>query len=138
MSEYKRVFVYFNLHKKLWSVKSLTGDGTYGRVIAHRRTLTLTDATPKVSEKGRQRVLREGRKNVHAGVVGNWYPDGPEVELPTPNRRQYLGDAYYNPYVVDKFKLGNDDWEGSDYVVLTADQGRKVMCYEYKERDQDG
>lgn len=61
-----KVFVYFNLHKKLWSIKSLKT----GRVIAHANTVQLKDVKFKVSEAGRQRVLKEKRKNVHAGVVG--------------------------------------------------------------------
>jgi len=66
-----KVFVYFNLRKRCFSVKAL--EGMYkGRVIAHRDSLHLQDAEFKVSEKGRQRVIRERRKNVHAGVVGNW------------------------------------------------------------------
>jgi hypothetical protein len=64
-----RVFVYFNLHRKCWSLKALEGPNR-GRIIAHRYNLTLADCQFRVSEAGRQRVIREGRKNVHAGVVG--------------------------------------------------------------------
>jgi len=64
-----RVFVYFNLHKLLWSVRALEGPNK-GRVIQHAREIFLTDCRFRVSEAGRQRVLRERRKNVHAGVVG--------------------------------------------------------------------
>ena len=64
-----RVFVYFNLHKKCLSVKALEGESK-GRVIAHADSVELVNATFKVSQAGRQRVLRERRKNVHAGVVG--------------------------------------------------------------------
>lgn len=64
-----KVFVYFNLHKKIWSVKALTG-ASRGRVIAHCSMVSLVNVEFRVSEAGRQRVLREGRKNVHAGVVG--------------------------------------------------------------------
>lgn len=65
-----KVFVYFNLHKKLWSVRALEGKDK-GRVIAHADELALSDCTFKVSEISRQKVLRERRKNIHAGVVGN-------------------------------------------------------------------
>ena len=67
-----RVFVYYNLHKKCWSIRALEGENK-GRVIAHRHEVCLENVTFKVSEAGRQRVLREGRKNVHAGCVGNWF-----------------------------------------------------------------
>lgn len=62
----ERVFVYWNLHKKCFSLRS----AKTGRVIAHRNHLTLLNAITKVSEAGRQRVIREKRKNVHAGIVG--------------------------------------------------------------------
>lgn len=64
-----KVFVYFNLHKKCWSVKALEGKNK-GKVIAHCETIILKDCELKVSESGRQRVIREQKKYVHAGVVG--------------------------------------------------------------------
>jgi len=64
-----RCFVYFNLHRKTYSLKALEGPHK-GRVIGHADTLELCDCTFKVSEAGRQRVIRDKRKNVHAGVVG--------------------------------------------------------------------
>lgn len=64
-----KVFVYFNLHKKRWSVRALEGPKK-NRVIEHKNIVVLKNCTMKVSEAGRQRVLRERRKNVHAGIVG--------------------------------------------------------------------
>jgi hypothetical protein len=64
-----RAFVYWNLHRKCWSVKALSGPDK-GRVVQHCHNFDITDAEFRVSEAGRQRVLREKRKNVHAGVVG--------------------------------------------------------------------
>lgn len=61
-----RVFVYWNLHRKCWSVK----DKRTGVVRAHASVVSLVDCVFKVHESGRQRVLRERRKNVHAGVEG--------------------------------------------------------------------
>jgi hypothetical protein len=83
-----KVFVYFNLHKKVWSVKALEGENK-GRVIQHASYLKLKNATFKVSEAGRQRVLREKRKNVHAGIVG-YLTDEIPVALYT--------QVSYNPY----------------------------------------
>jgi hypothetical protein len=96
-----RVFVYYNLHKHLWSVKAL--EGPYkGRVIIHAKRLDLETCTFKVSKKGRERVIREGRKNVHAGVVGSiCYNDlvrSPEYELVT-----------YNPYKYETFVKKSDE-----------------------------
>jgi len=92
-----KVFVYFNLHKRVFSVKALEGKDK-GRVIGHRTMLAIYSPTFKVSEAGRQRVIREKRKNVHAGVVGfltssyDWTKE--EVSW-TP--------VLYNPYVFSSF-----------------------------------
>lgn len=56
--------VYRNLHRRCWSVRHR------GIVRSHCDVVTLADATFRVSEAGRQRVLRERRKNVHAVVRG--------------------------------------------------------------------
>jgi hypothetical protein len=85
----QEVFVYFNLHKKTFSVKDVKS----GLVVAHTDSITLEEATFKVSEAGRQRVLREQRKNVHAGVRGKYTQDSLEA-----NR-----GVTYNPYKYDSF-----------------------------------
>jgi hypothetical protein len=89
-----KVFVYFNLHKKLFSVRALEGDRK-GLVIAHVNVIGLSDVTFKVSEAGRQRVLREQRKNVHAGVVGTWGEASWDHEG--------LERVTYNPYKYSTF-----------------------------------
>jgi len=65
-----RGFIYWNIHAGLFSVKALDGKHR-GRVVAHARAVLLTGVAFKVSEAGRQRVLTTGRKNVHAGLVGD-------------------------------------------------------------------
>jgi hypothetical protein len=89
-----KVFVYFNLHRKCWSVKALEGPRK-GRVIRHCLELTLNDVVFKVSEAGRQRVLKEQRKNVHAGVVGYMTDDIFAVDSPIV--------VSYNPYKAGTF-----------------------------------
>ena len=90
-----KVFVYFNLHRKCFSVKALEGISK-GRVIKHAHFVALENVTFKVSEAGRQRVLKEQRKNVHAGVVGTLVPciDAVGSERVT-----------YNPYKGSNFTL---------------------------------
>ena len=90
-----RVFVYFNLHRKVWSVKALEG-AMKGRVVAHRTHLMLADAMVRVSQAGRRRVLAEQRKNVHAGVVGQWC----DQPFKTP---ESLSAVTYNPYKYSSF-----------------------------------
>ena len=60
-----RVMVYRNLTKDCWSVKSVKS----GRVRFHVKVITIVNGQFKVSECGRQRVIREKKKYVHAGVV---------------------------------------------------------------------
>lgn len=67
-----KVFVYFNFHKKTFSIRAMEGQNR-GRVIAYSDQVVLRDATFKVSEAGRNRVLKEKRKNVHAGIIGYYH-----------------------------------------------------------------
>lgn len=90
-----KVFIYFNLHKKCWSIKALEGDDK-GRVIAHAVSFVMSNCTTKVSEAGRQRVLREKRKNVHAGIVGQLQRHSMHMELPAD--LQMSNKLSYNPY----------------------------------------
>jgi len=64
-----KVFVYRNLRRRCWSAKQIGGLNN-GRVILHARTISLFGAHFSVSKTGRERVLVERQKNVHAGVVG--------------------------------------------------------------------
>ena len=89
-----KVAVYFNLHKKTFSVKALEG-ANKGRVVFHSDNVTLTDAIFKVSEAGRQRVLQEKRKNVHAYVIG---------QLQSLDDVRVVGEKItYNPYLYNTF-----------------------------------
>ncbi len=111
-----RVFVYFNLHKKCFSIKALEG-AKKGLVIAHRDTVILTDCRFKVSESGRQRVLREKRKNVHAGVTGIWFEkvfDDKDFE-----HMSIIGQAVtYNPYRYDSFVVKTTEQPVKDARIV--------------------
>ena len=105
----KEVRVYFNLHKKCWSVK----DKETNRVLCHTYIIELRDAKPKISERGRLRVIREKRKNVHAyvtGIIGE-APDSESMRRIT-----------YNPYKYDSFVFAEDEskWEQSKYARLVG------------------
>ena len=93
-----KVKVYYNLHKQCFSVVSLEKE-RYGKVIDHVKRISLCDATFKVSDKGRQRVLREQQKNVHAYIVGSSF-------WPWVSSRILKGKihkATYNPYKYSSF-----------------------------------
>lgn len=120
-----RVFVYFNLHRKCFSIKALEG-ANKGRVIAHRSNALLFDATFKVSEAGRQRVLKEQRKNVHAGVVGDWIDSSGDYA--TIDAVAINGSAItYNPYKNSTFVhlFGEHRIDNARLVALTTTETKR-------------
>lgn len=90
-----RVDVYKNLHKNTWSIRSRTT----GRVITHSDNVLVRDATFVVQPAGREKVLREQRKNVHAFVRGVIEPLPRVTTFDTPCNVQ----VKYNPYRADYF-----------------------------------
>lgn len=117
----RRVRVYWNLTRKCWSVL----DSSTKRLIGHHRgVLWLAACAFPVSQAGRERVLRERRKNVHAFVEGVIMAPHPtqgytaEAALGTPDTT-----VSYNPYKAGYFTradggaitgcsvvaIGNDD-----------------------------
>jgi hypothetical protein len=119
-----KVKVYFNLHRKLFSVVALEGERK-GRVIAHKTHLRLANAQFKVSEAGRQRVLREKRKNVHAFVVGElcetFYPVAALAAFPG----VVVREATYNPYLYSTFVL-KDSQEPIYFAGLVWLENKKI------------
>lgn len=108
----QQVMVYFNLHRKLWSIKSLKT----GLVIGHAKTVILSDVKPRVSEAGRQKVLETKQKNVHAGIVGTLesYKDYKE------SLKDY-DEITYNPYKYKTFvyKLQDEiEFSGAEKAIM--------------------
>ena len=84
--------LYWNLHKKKWSLQ----DRKTGRVQQHVTAFTMYDAKFVVRPAGQAKVRREGKKNVHAFAVGTGgFRDGIATYLDRP--------VTYNPYVNDTF-----------------------------------
>ena len=100
----KRVYVYFNLHKKVWSVRQS------GKVVEHTKNIMLKDCRFLVSEAGRKRVLREKKKNVHAGVSGYVVDSIPEYKVYSEAK------ITYNPYKHKGFVAINDPYEIVEYA----------------------
>ena len=89
--------IYFNLHKRLFSIQEK------GKVIDHTNNITLWNCRFLVGEKGRDRVRQEGKKNVHAKVSGfierdKSYDGCDRVSI-----------VKYNPYVNDTFVREEDN-----------------------------
>jgi len=87
----KKVEVYRNLNAswKCFSIKQ-------GKVVAHADRFKIENVEFKVNEKQRQKVVEEGRKNVHARLKGNFVE---ECEMDT----SYMDELYYDPYTTDTF-----------------------------------
>lgn len=106
MSLRKKVFVYRNLHKKCYSIRSCSGKDA-GRVIGHAPLVHLEDCEYRVSEAGRNRVLKLRRKQVHAGVVGMMDLSNlssiPYTFIPEDMLRMGYKEIRYNPYELPYF-----------------------------------
>jgi hypothetical protein len=89
-----KYFVYYNLHKHVFSLKN----NTTKKVEKRSSIVLMQDCVFKVSEKGRQRVLREKVKNVHAGVLGELISTESEVD----DTSSFV-ELTYNPYIYDSF-----------------------------------
>lgn len=91
-----KVDVYYNLHKKCLSVRHK------GKVIRHCDSVIIEGAKFIVSQRGRERVLKEKRKNVHAYVRGELKED---IDMEYPD---HLGTrVFYDPYKYDSFVLSD-------------------------------
>jgi hypothetical protein len=125
---HQKVFVYRNLHQDCWSVKSKKT----GRVVAHADTVQLSNVDFKVSETGRQRVLREKSKNVHAGLVGtleHFTERGSEIPSATYVNGQDCDSKNnvsitYNPYKYSQFVVRETEApvKHAESAVLQSDK----------------
>lgn len=101
---------YLNLHKiGFLSVRAAEGPDK-GRVVGHVSAIELEGCTFRVSEAGRQRVIRERAKNVHATVRGRIVQvcqDATPSRSLTEKQSAILAaggtDTTYNPYYTPTF-----------------------------------
>ena len=116
-----RVEVYWNLHKKCFSVR----DCKTGRVIEHTNLLWLTNPKFVVRKSGRDRVLREGRKNVHAFVRGDYGTIKWEDSW-----LQWKG-ATYNPYKYSTFvdRETEKPLDSAEYAMLESVNNKGRIKY---------
>ena len=106
----RSVFVYKNLHKDCWSVKQ------DGLVKAHTTELDLWDCHFQVNQSGRERVVKEKRKNVHAGIKGYIDCLG-QSDFSTIDQQ-----VTYNPYKYESFvnKETEEPVFNASYAKLSA------------------
>ncbi len=112
------VDVYFNLHKKVWSVR----DRKTRLVVAHLDGLVLSGVTFRVSAAGNARVRSEGRKNVHA------FARGTVVATHAAECHDLLAvQVTYNPWKYTTFVV-----QGTEVPIFNAEtawlNGRSVLA----------
>ena len=117
------VDVYRNLHKGCYSIRNrATGlvvphdewcDGT------HTNSVVVYDAKFVVNKGGRERVKREGVKNVHAFVRGRWTPG--KLRFDWRSGRGNPEAVSYNPYKAAAFysKVDGRLVYGAERVTLS-------------------
>ena len=106
------VRIYFNIRTKMLSVQTKV-NGQW-KVTAHQFTAYLQNAKFKVSEAGRQRVLKQKRKNVHAFVMGELLEKLPDHGA--------FHSARYNPYELEKFQSNGKLIDKADFAILNGRQ----------------
>lgn len=102
------VDVYYNLHKHTFSIKEK------GRVVAHADTVAIKWARFVVQPKGREKVIKEGRKNVHAFVRGQLDRTRRTPDLTGYRKASY--NPYRAPYFVDA-ETGDELWEAASVIL---------------------
>ncbi len=98
------VRVYRNLQRKTWSIQQ------DGLVVAYAPRVVLTGCKFHVNEAGRERVLRDKRKNVHAYISGELTPVDEWIDYLCFNESRFREDyrpriveVTYNPYMRGDF-----------------------------------
>ena len=104
-----KYFAYRNLRTGGFSIKQR------GRVVERPFIFVMSDVEFKVSEVGRQRVLDQQQRNVHAYVVGDNYESFEDDDIRTislginVNDPKLFMEVTYNPYHLDSFVLAKDN-----------------------------
>ena len=120
---HKPIEVYRNLHKNCWSVRQ------GGKVKVHTSYICLQDVKFIVQPAGREKVLKEKKKNVHAFVKGYL------ISAKTANRLnkdiQRMPHAVtYNPYKHPHFTCGEFEAVRAELVDMDIDAPEgQVMGY---------
>lgn len=116
----KQVDVYRNLHKNCFSIRQ------GGIVKCHAKEIPLILVEFRVGKKGRERVISEKRKNVHAFVRGNVSAFADDI-VSFLERSPYVGHSRYNPYENEQFVLVRDEPFGKTYEPIKL--AAQAFCY---------
>jgi len=111
-----KYYLYRNLHKGAFSIRHR------GRVVVCCESVLMDNVEFRVSEVGRQRVIAEQVKNVHAFVVADEYYRPSNLVLAGYERQicdGYFKEVTYNPYNNSTFfiKKTNEAITHADWVL---------------------
>lgn len=109
ITEGQWVEVYKNLNNGLFSIR----DNKTKLVLAHGHSFLLTDVIERVSIAGRNRVLKEQRKNVHAYLKGKISFKKTQLSI-SMNK-----EISYNPYTTDYFYI-KDKNKKDEYIRFSS------------------
>ena len=106
-----KYYIYRNLHRNLFSIR------LRGRVTDRGDEFIAENVIFKVNESGRQRVLKEKKKNVHAFCVSDkYYPHKTSVDR--------YRTITYNPYVASYFTCDGKRIDSASKIYF-----RSGKCY---------
>jgi hypothetical protein len=131
----ERVRVHFHIPTKLWSVSTKTGWASTWRVVRDRKgrqvlysKVVLKDVLFDVRESGRQRTIREGRKNVHAWMEGELLHASRHERTATVPCGVHVS---YNPYKYTSFVTKPDEEPivAADFAAAGCENGVLVPSW---------
>lgn len=103
-----KYYIYRNLNRGGFSVKYK------GLVVDYLDAFEAINAEFRVSDKGRNRALKQRTRNVHAYLVCDEYQKRKRVSTKS------LQAVYYNPFKTDTFVLENTDTPVTGYLHITV------------------
>ncbi len=95
-----RVRIYRNLNKKTFSILKKTKGGW--RIHGYTNDALLYNVRFVVYQRGRERVLKQRRKNVHAFIEGEYLPERVSTPIPSICTTPVSYNPYYAGYFYDK------------------------------------
>ena len=111
-----RYYIYKNLTTGTFSIRYK------GKVIAHPTIVSAQGITYVVNPKGRERVLREGKKYVHAFVSCDSWQDHSDKGIDPEMAEMFLADNFtevkYNPFRSDCFTIEDCRAHTSTHATL--------------------
>lgn len=100
------------------------------RIVDRVTEITLIDPVFIVSEKGNERVRKEGRKNVHAEIHGTRMSGCDKDAQKSKNENSEWYRITYNPYKHRDFVLADDESKAvRSAIIATIIEGEGVWVF---------